>query len=146
MKAKLICCAMAAAMLLCGCQTGRESQNIPEDPPAVEQPEQESPPSDDNIEEEESPFPPAPPVCELDFTETESFPLPFEDELLVDEEKGLFLSTEQALYDYDTMWQLLEENYPFFEAIKRELGIDWEEVKAEYCQILDRCAAYGYIS
>ena len=146
MKVRLICCAVAAAMLLCGCQTGRESQNIPEDPPAVEQPEQEAPPSDDNIEEEESPFPPAPPVCELDFTETESFPLPFEDELLVDEEKGLFLSTEQALYDYDTMWQLLEENYPYFEAIKRELGIDWEEVKADYRQVLEGHAYSGYIS
>ena len=148
MKVRLICCAVAAAMLLCGCQTGRESQNIPEDPPAVEQPEQESPPSDDNVEEEEkeeeSPFPPAPPVCELDFTETESFPLPFEDELLVIGGE-LYLSTEQALYDYDTMWQLLEENYPFFEAIKRELGIDWEEVKADYRQVLEGHASYGYI-
>ena len=145
MKVRLICCAVAAAMLLCGCQTGRESQNIPEDPPAVEQPEQESPPSDDNVEEEESPFPPAPPVCELDFTETESFPLPFEDELLVIGGE-LYLSTEQALYDYDTMWQLLEENYPFFEAIKRELGIDWEEVKADYRQVLEGHAYSGYIS
>ena len=71
MKVRLICCAVAAAMLLCGCQTGRESQNIPEDPPVVEQPGQEVPPSDGKVEEEkkeeESPFPPAPPVCELDF-------------------------------------------------------------------------------
>ena len=149
MKVRLICCAVAAAMLLCGCQTGRESQNIPEDPPAVEQPEQESPPSDDNVEEEEkeeeSPFPPAPPVCELDFTETESFPLPFEDELLVIGGE-LYLSTEQALYDYDTMWQLLEGNYPYFEAIKRELGIDWEEVKVDYRQVLEGHAYGGYIS
>ena len=125
MKVRLICCAVAAAMLLCGCQTGRESQNIPEDPPVVEQPGQEVPPSDGKVEEEkkeeESPFPPAPPVCELDFTETESFPLPFEDELLVIGGE-LYLSTEQALYDYDTMWQLLEENYPYFEAIKRDWG------------------------
>ena len=150
MKVKLICCAVAAAMLLCGCQASKESQDIIEDPPALEQSEQKSPPSDDKVEEEEkeaeSLFPPAPPVCELDFMETESFPFPFEDELLVDEEKGLFLSTEQALYDYDTMWQLLEENYPYFEAIKRELGIDWEGVKAEYRQILANHAYGGYIS
>ncbi len=150
MKVKLIFCTVAAAMLLCGCQANMDSQNITEDPPALEQSEQEAPPSDDRVEEEEkeeeSPYPPAPPVCELDFTETESFPFPFEDELLVDEEKGLLLSTEQALYDYDTMWQLLEENYPYFEAIKRELGIDWEEVKAEYRQVLESHAYGGYIS
>ena len=150
MKVRLICCALAAATLLCGCQANTEPQNIVEDPPAVEQSEQEEPSSDHGIEkeepEEDDRFPPAPPVCELDFTETESFPLPFEDELLVDEEKGLFLSTEQALYDYDTMWQLLEENYPYLEAIKRELGIDWEEVKVEYRKILEGHAYGGYIS
>lgn len=159
MKAKLICCAVVAAVLLCACQTGKESQNIIEDPPALEQPEQEAPPVDDRIETEEEPeeseeddwfprFPPAPPVCELDFTETESFPFPFEDELRIDylhSPPRLFLTTEQALYDYDTMWQLLEENYPYFEAIKRELGIDWEEVKAEYRQILEGHASHGHI-
>ena len=84
MKAKLICCAVAAAILLCACQTSVESPNITGDPPTLEQSEQEAPPSDDSVEEE-SPFPPAPPVCELDFTETESFPFPFEDVLLVDD-------------------------------------------------------------
>ena len=74
------------------------------------------------------------------------FPFPFEDELLVDEERGLLLSTGQALYDYDTMWQLLEENYPYLEAIKREMGIDWEEVKREYRQRLESHASDGYIS
>lgn len=155
MKAKLIYCIVLAAMLLCACQAGKESQNVIEDPPAMEQSEQEAPPFDGRVEEEDPEeddrfprFPPAPPVCELDFAETESFPFPFEDELRVDylhSPPRLLLTTEQALYDYDTMWQLLEENYPYFEAIKRELGIDWKEVKAEYRQILEDCASHGHI-
>ena len=47
MNVKLICCAVIAVMLLCGCQASMESQNIMEDPPALEQSEQEPPPSDD---------------------------------------------------------------------------------------------------
>ena len=153
MKVKLILCTVVAAMLLCGCQASTEPQNTVKDTPALEQSEQEVPHTDDRVEEEEkeeeSRFPPAPPVSELDFTETESFPFPFEDELWIDYLQYPpmpFLTTEQALYDYDTMWQLLEENYPYFEAIKRELGIDWEEVRAEYHQVLDSHAYDGYIS
>lgn len=150
MKIKLICCTLATAILLCACQASVESPNITEDPPALEEAEQELPPSEGGSEKEEPEesednwIPPAPPVCELDFTETESFPYPFEDELRVDYLQ-LLLTTGQALYDYDTMWQLLEENYPYFEAIKRELGIDWEEVKAEYRRILEGHASDGYI-
>lgn len=161
MKLKLICCTLLAAMLLCACQTSVESPDVTEDPPALEQSEPEETPADGGIEQEEPEeseepeeddrmplLPPAPPVCELDFTETESFPLPFEDELpasYLQYPPKLLLTTEQALYDYDTMWQLLEENYPYFEAIKRELGIDWEEVKAEYRQILEGRASHGHI-
>ena len=89
MNLKMLCCTLVVAVLLCACQAGIESPNITEDPPALEQAEQEAPPSDDGIEKEELEesddlFPPVPPVCELDFTETESFPFPFEDELRVD--------------------------------------------------------------
>ena len=147
MKIRLICCAVAAAILLCACQVGKGPETIISDPPAVEPTGQEVLPSDHGGEDTR--FPPAPPVCELDFTETESFPFPFEDELWIDYLQyppKLFLTIEQALYDYDTMWQLLEENFPYFEAIKRELGIDWEAVKAEYRQLLDDRAYDGYIS
>ena len=110
MNLKMLCCTLVVAVLLCACQAGIESPNIMEDPPALEQAEQEAPPSDDGIEKEELEesddlFPPVPPVCELDFTETESFPFPFEDELRVDYlhfPVRLLLTTEQALYDYDT--------------------------------------------
>ena len=44
------------------------------------------------------------------------------------------------------MWQLLEKNFPYFEAIKREFGIDWEDVKVEYRQVLTSRAYGGYIS
>ena len=161
MKLKLICCTLLAAMLLCACQASVESPDVTEDPPALEQSEPEETPADGGIEQEEPEeseepeeddrmplLPPAPPVCELDFTETESFPLPFEDELpasYLQYPPKLLLTTEQALYDYDTMWQLLEENYPYFEAIKRELGIDWKQVKAEYRQILEGHASHGHI-
>ena len=98
MKVKLICCAVIAVMLLCGCQASMESQNIMEDPPALEQSEQEAPPSDDRVKEEEiSLYPPATPVCELDFTETESVPFPFVDDLLTDPIMRLLLSAGQAL-------------------------------------------------
>ena len=151
MKGKMILFLLAAAMVLCACQADGEPQDINLDTSTPEQTEQKEPPSDGEAqtepeEDERDPLPPAPPVCELDFTETESFPFPFEDELLVDEERGLLLSTGQALYDYDTMWQLLEENYPYLEAIKREMGIDWEEVKREYRQRLESHASDGYIS
>lgn len=147
MKIRLICCAVAAAMLLCACQVGEGPETIISDPPAVEPTGQEVLPSDHGGEDTR--FPSAPPVCELDFTETESFPFPFADELWIDYLQSpprLFLTIEQALYDYDTMWQLLEENFPYFEAIKRELGIDWEAVRAEYRQVLDGRAYDGYIS
>ncbi len=147
MKIRLICCTVVVAMLLCACQVSEEPEPTIAAPPSVEPTEQETPPSDQGGEY--SRFPPAPPVCELDFTDTESFPFPFEDELLIDYLQApprLFLSTEQALYDYDTMWQLLEENYPYFEAIKRELGIDWEKVKTEYRQVLDSHANDGYVA
>lgn len=65
------------------------------------------------------------------FTETENFPYPFpveEGEISV----MLILTQEQALYDYDTMWLLLEQNFPFFPAIQDELGIDAQAVKAAY--------------
>ena len=84
MKLKLICCTLLAAMLLCACQASVESPDVTEDPPALEQSEPEETPADGGIEQEEPEeseepeeddrmplLPPAPPVCELDFTETQ---------------------------------------------------------------------------
>lgn len=147
MKAKIILCALAAAVLLYACQAEQPPETTNSPSPAPEQTaavETPTPSQSESVPSKQ--LPPAPPVCEVEFTQTDSFPQPFEDELLLDEERGLLLSTEQALYDYDTMWLLLEENFPYLEVIKVELGIDWRVVKAEYRLKLANHAIDGYVS
>lgn len=72
------------------------------------------------------------PVETRDFRETEGFPFPFEDPWLTLERDGQqtpALTLDQALYDYDAMWVLLEDNYPFFAAIQKERGIHWQALR-----------------
>ena len=117
MKMKLILLTACMVLLLCACQSPANTEDPAADLPP-ENVEVETPVSKDPAEEEPAvSLPPAPPVYEIAFTETESFPLPFEEELLVDEEEGILLSAGQALYDYDTMWELMEVNYPYFDVI-----------------------------
>ena len=67
------------------------------------------------------------------FSDYDKFPLPYETELKVSSDGGqLILSKQQALEDYDALWEILEDNYPYFETIKNELGLDWREVKDTY--------------
>lgn len=147
MKEKTVLCALAAAVLLCACQAEEQPDSTNSPSPVPEQTAAVEPSAPSQSESAPSKqLPSAPPVCEVEFTQTDSFPRPFEDELLLDEERGLLLSTEQALYDYDTMWLLLEENFPYLEVIKAELGIDWRAVKAEYRLKLANHAIDGYIS
>lgn len=42
------------------------------------------------------------------------------------------LTVEQRLEDFDYMWKIMEENYPFFEVNKRLNGEDWLSKKEEY--------------
>lgn len=42
------------------------------------------------------------------------------------------LTVEQKLEDFDYMWRIMEENYPFFEVNKRMYGEDWLANKEEY--------------
>lgn len=42
------------------------------------------------------------------------------------------LTVEQRLEDFDYMWNIIEENYPFFEVNKRLNGEDWLANKEEY--------------
>lgn len=42
------------------------------------------------------------------------------------------LTAEQRLEDFDYMWRIMEENYPFFEVNKRLNGEDWLSKKEEY--------------
>lgn len=42
------------------------------------------------------------------------------------------LTVEQRLEDFDYMWKIIEENYPFLEVNKRLNGEDWLANKEEY--------------
>lgn len=67
------------------------------------------------------------------FSDYDKFPLPYETELKVSSDgEQLILSKQQALEDYDALWEMLEDNYPYFETIKNELGLDWKEVRDTY--------------
>ena len=146
MKTKQFLITACMLLLLCACQSPANTEDTANDLPP-ENVDVETPAADSPTEEEPAAsLPPAPPVCEIAFTETESFPLPFEEKLLVDEEEGILLSAGQALYDYNTMWKLLEENYPYFDVIKEELGISSRVVKTRYRAKLVELADDGYIS
>lgn len=47
-----------------------------------------------------------------------------------------FLSKAKMLKDYDTMWTIIEENYPYMEVAKRVTGNDFNKVKATYRQYI----------
>ena len=66
------------------------------------------------------------------FSETESFPFPNDSEIEISPSGNLILTKQQALEDYDAMWETLEENFPFFDAIKAEKGVDHEQVREKY--------------
>lgn len=87
-------------------------------------------------------------VVQEPFQETESFPLPFDEALPVgDEGEGLLMSVDQMLYDYDTMWQLLEDNFPFWTAIEQEMGVDWRTYRDGFRDTLVNIyARQGYIT
>ena len=81
------------------------------------------------------------------FTETDSFPFPFSEELALTKStpQTLYLTREQAQYDYDTLWQLLEENYPYFDAIREEKGLDYRTVRQEYQAKLNTLTSGGTV-
>ncbi len=66
------------------------------------------------------------------FSETESFPFPNDSEIEISPSGNLILTKQQALEDYDAMWETLEENFPFFPLIQAELGLDHTEIKEKY--------------
>lgn len=69
--------------------------------------------------------------------------MPFDGGLYVNGNGELVLTFEKALYDYDTMWLLLEENYPYLDRIEAEMGIDWRAVRDKYRVIMERTAGAG---
>ena len=84
----------------------------------------------------------------IPFTETDSFPFPFSEELALTKStpQTLYLTRKQAQYDYDTLWQLLEENYPYFDAIQDVRDLDYRTVRQEYQTRLDKLASDGTVT
>ncbi|MCL2772784.1 MAG: S41 family peptidase [Oscillospiraceae bacterium] len=56
---------------------------------------------------------------------------------------GLVLSQDEAVADYNYMWQVLEDNYAFFGVAQRKYGVDKDTVKQKY---LDEIMKYGSIN
>ncbi len=72
------------------------------------------------------------PIPYTKFADSENFPFPYDTELEIDSSGKMIFSRQQILEDYDVMWEMLEDNYPFFGIIESELGIDYHEIKEEY--------------
>lgn len=161
---KRILCTLFAGILLCACQAGTppdgasdsaftpQSENVRQ--PLSESTERvsDTASSTESGGVSDTRRPSAPSVCEVPFTQTDNFPLPFEGELiwdtqmLADRDKGVIFPVEQALYDYDTMWLLLEENCPYLNVIQKEQVADCQAVKEEYRQQMARKAVNGYVT
>ncbi len=47
------------------------------------------------------------------------------------------ISRKDALEDYDYLWEILEENYPFFGVAERKYGLDVQQLKQDYRQQLE---------
>ncbi|HOL83688.1 MAG TPA: hypothetical protein PKZ62_00120 [Thermoclostridium caenicola] len=46
------------------------------------------------------------------------------------------LTTEQKLEDFEYLYRMLEQNYPYFEVKKRQLGMDWLSKKQEFVSMI----------
>lgn len=111
---------------LCSCGGFIDNPSISEQPPSVETPDKVTPNR---------------------FSDYDNFPLPYETELKVSSDgRQLILSKQQALEDYDALWEILEDNYPYFETIKTELGLDWREVKDTYrTELISACTGLSIL-
>lgn len=74
------------------------------------------------------------------FFNYDNFPYPYETELKVSSNVQLILSKQQALEDYDALFEILEDSYPFLDIIKAELGIDWKEIREVFrTELIEAC-------
>lgn len=140
---KLWCWLLALSLLLCSCQAGTAPDALSPAPGAVPASESQTPAalsSSQTPAETESGAERFRPVCELAFPETDSFPMPFDGKLYGNEDGQILLSADEALYDYDAMWLLLEENFPYLGRIEAEMGIDWRAVRDDYRARLEQSA------
>ncbi len=81
------------------------------------------------------------------FTESESFPYPYAEELEMSETTGQYLLTlEQALYDYDTMWMLIRDNFADLDAACEAYGLDWQQLWQDGRDRLEYVSIGGKVS
>lgn len=147
MKRKIWCWVLVLSLLLCGCQTAAPPDVSP-GPSAQESAGEEihsSPPAETPAEtgSGSGELLTRPEYSEPDFTQTDSFPMPFDGEMFVNRNGEIAFTPSEALYDYDTMWLLLEENFPYLDRIEAEMGIDWRAVRDRYREMMERQARSG---
>ena len=81
------------------------------------------------------------------FTESESFPYPYAEELEMSETTGQYLLTlEQALYDYDTMWMLIRDNFADLDAACEAYDLDWQQLWQDGRDRLEYVSIGGKVS
>jgi hypothetical protein len=51
---------------------------------------------------------------------------------------GQDLTTEQKMEDVQYMYDIFENNYPYFGVLQREHGIDWLSTKEKYCDLVSK--------
>lgn len=67
----------------------------------------------------------------------QNFPFPNDTELQLNKDKTQVIFTkQQAFKDYYIMWEILVENCPVIDAAKDIKGIDWQDIKSRYGDIL----------
>lgn len=81
------------------------------------------------------------------FTASENFPYPYSEELERDKTTGQYLLTlEQALYDYDTMWMLIRDNFADLDAACEAYGLDWQQLWQDGRDGLERASVDGKVT
>ena len=58
--------------------------------------------------------------------------------LYVRQHPDLFISPEDAVEDYNYMWQVLEDNYPFLGIAERASGRDYRAIKEKYLREIEK--------
>lgn len=147
MKRKIWCLILALSLLLCACQAN-PAPDVDAPTPGVTDDDSQSsleslPPSAAPTESPSEQVSSQVEAGEPEFTQTESFPMPFDGEQRVNGNGEIVFTTSEALYDYDTMWLLLEENFPYLDRIEAEMGIDWRAVRDRYRETMERQARIG---
>ncbi len=147
MKRKIWCLILALSLLLCACQAD-PAPDVDAPTPDVTDDESQSspaslPPSETPTESTSEQASSQADAREPEFTQTDSFPMPFDGEMSVNGFGELVLTSSEALYDYDTMWLLLEENFPYLDRIEAEMGIDWRTVRDRYRERMDQRGRRG---